>query len=269
MSDVPVLWQLEISHFNEKVRWALDYKRIAHERRSVAPGLHRFHAWRLGAGDRLPALVLGDHTVGDSTAIVAALEELRPNPALYPADERGRTRALELEEFFDEEVAHDVRRAVFEDALGDAAFVTDLFFGDRGGLVRGAMRAAHPLMQRVVRHDYGIDPESAERGRATVRSAFDRVEAELQPSGYLVGESFSVADLTAAALLSPIVIPPEVQFPRFDPRRLPESVQQFRESLRARRGYHWVGEMFRRHRGSSAEVRRPGEIGPRREPAPA
>jgi hypothetical protein len=24
--DTPVLWHLDISHYNEKVRWALDYK---------------------------------------------------------------------------------------------------------------------------------------------------------------------------------------------------------------------------------------------------
>lgn len=34
---VPVLWQLQISHYVEKVRWALDYKRIPHIRRSLVP----------------------------------------------------------------------------------------------------------------------------------------------------------------------------------------------------------------------------------------
>jgi hypothetical protein len=34
----PVLWQLELSHYNEKVRWALDLKRIDHVRRPLLPG---------------------------------------------------------------------------------------------------------------------------------------------------------------------------------------------------------------------------------------
>ena len=33
----PVLWQLELSHYNEKVRWALDHKRIPHRRRALLP----------------------------------------------------------------------------------------------------------------------------------------------------------------------------------------------------------------------------------------
>jgi hypothetical protein len=32
--ETPVLWHLEISHYNEKVRWALDYKGVAHVRRA-------------------------------------------------------------------------------------------------------------------------------------------------------------------------------------------------------------------------------------------
>src|ERR671938_130188 len=56
--DTPVLWHLEISHYNEKVRWALDYKGIPHVRRAVAPGLQEFRARRIRAGRTLPILQL-------------------------------------------------------------------------------------------------------------------------------------------------------------------------------------------------------------------
>jgi len=32
----PALWHFPISHFNEKARWALDWKRIPHVRRALA-----------------------------------------------------------------------------------------------------------------------------------------------------------------------------------------------------------------------------------------
>ena len=38
VSIAPVLWQLQISHYVEKVRWALDYKRISHVRRTLLRG---------------------------------------------------------------------------------------------------------------------------------------------------------------------------------------------------------------------------------------
>jgi glutathione S-transferase len=39
MMAVPVLWQFAFSHFNEKVRWALDWKGIPHVRRSLPPAV--------------------------------------------------------------------------------------------------------------------------------------------------------------------------------------------------------------------------------------
>ena len=54
--DTPLLWHIPLSHFNEKVRWALDYKRIPHTRRSMLPGVHQMVLKRK-AGTVLSAVV--------------------------------------------------------------------------------------------------------------------------------------------------------------------------------------------------------------------
>jgi len=36
MTGPPVLWHFPISHYNEKARWALDWKGIPHLRRALA-----------------------------------------------------------------------------------------------------------------------------------------------------------------------------------------------------------------------------------------
>src|SRR5215208_2464548 len=105
----PVLWQYSFSNFNEKARWALDFKGIPHRRRSLMPGGPRAMLFSRGNGT-LPVLDLDGRRIVDSTAIIAALEERQPEPALYPADEEARRRALELEDHFDELAGHDVRR---------------------------------------------------------------------------------------------------------------------------------------------------------------
>ena len=71
------------------------------------------------------------------------------------------------------------------------------------------------------------------------------------PSGYLVGDAFTVADLTAAALLSPLTFPPE--YPYATPP-LPPVVRQFQERYAKRPAFDWVREMYRRHRGTSAGI---------------
>ena len=100
----PTLYHIEISHYNEKARWALDYKHVAHVRKAPPPMLHVAWAFRLTRGATFPILKLNGHAVGDSTRIIELLEREYPEPPLYPADPAERQRALELEDHFDEQL---------------------------------------------------------------------------------------------------------------------------------------------------------------------
>src|ERR1700691_5500396 len=107
----PILWHFPISHFNEKVRWALDFKRIPHVRRALGFN-YLFKAWRATGQGSLPILFLDGKAISDSTRIIEALERFKPDPALYPRDESQRRRALDLGEFFDEELGHHARAVI-------------------------------------------------------------------------------------------------------------------------------------------------------------
>ncbi len=37
--STPTLWQIQVSHYSEKARWALAYKGVEHRRRSPLPGM--------------------------------------------------------------------------------------------------------------------------------------------------------------------------------------------------------------------------------------
>ena len=248
-----VLWHIEVSHYNEKARWALDLKAIPHVRRTPMPGLHGFYALALTRGGqrRLPVLALDGRRIGDSTAIIAALEEYQPEPPLYPEDPAERARALELEEYFDEELAPSLRRFVWHHTLDDTDAVIDALLPSSNGMRARLLRATAPVVRPAVRRDYAVTEEGAIRALTDIRSAMDRLESELQPSGYLVGERFSVADLTAASLFTPVLCPPQRPYP---PRSATPPVRELREELEARPGGEWVAAMYARHRTRSAEV---------------
>src|SRR3954463_13177361 len=86
--DAMVLWHLKVSNYNEKARWALDYKGLPHTRRALPAGAHAKVARGLtdGSCSTFPILVIGDEVVPDSTKIIEALEQRHPDPPLYPAD---------------------------------------------------------------------------------------------------------------------------------------------------------------------------------------
>jgi glutathione S-transferase len=248
---LPTLWHITVSHYSEKARWALAHKDIEHERHSPPPGSHIPVALWLtrGAQTTFPVLTLDGRNIGDSTAIIAALEERYPEPALYPADPELRRRALELEDHFDEELGPHTRLLAFHELLKDPNRFRQVVEQTVPAPLRRVSGPATAYGRAFTNLRFGVaDPEAAELARVKIRAALDRLEAELGASrgDYLVGESFTVADLTAASLFYPIVLPEEG--PTAIDGGAPAGLEEFRAPLKERPGYAWVEEMFRRHR---------------------
>jgi glutathione S-transferase len=93
------------------VRSALDFKGISHVRKAVFLDYVPRALWVSGR-PTLPILFLEGKAIGESTRTLEALEEFRPEPPLYPRDETFRRRAVELEDFFDRELGHQLRAAI-------------------------------------------------------------------------------------------------------------------------------------------------------------
>jgi glutathione S-transferase len=248
MADRPVLWQLQISHYNEKVRWALDYKRIPHTRRSMMPGVHQLIVKRKAGIMTSPVLEVDGQGIGDSSAILQAIEERWPEPQLIPDDGPERRRALELEDYFDEELGPHIRRAVYWELLPYPDVVIPLFTDGASATTRGMLRAGFPVLRVGMKRYMNIYEEPAMRSRDKCVDALETLESELGANDYLVGDSFSIADLTAASLFYPLALPPE--FPYTSPtwEQLPEGAREFLGGLRERPGARWVAEMYKRHR---------------------
>jgi glutathione S-transferase len=245
----PLLWQLQISHYNEKVRWALDYKRIPHTRRSTLPGVHILIAKHLCGMETTPVLTIDGESIGDSSAILAAIEERWPDPPLMPENALQRRRALRLEEYFDEELGPHIRRALYWELLARPDMVLPLFTNGQTAAGRALLRALFPLLRIGMRRTMNIYEDPSASSRQKVVEALDVLEEELSDRDYLIGHSFTLADLTAASLFYPLAgPPPEYPYPTVSPAAVSESAREFMDSLTDRPGAHWVAETYRRHR---------------------
>jgi glutathione S-transferase len=250
-SDRPVLWQIDISHYAEKARWALDLKEVDHVRRSPLPGTHIPIALFLtrGAHPTIPVLQMDGRAISDSTAIIAALDAKYLDRPLYPSTPADRERALELEDWFDENLGPHARLLPFYELIQEP----EVFAEVAAASVPGPLGKAKPVVGAYGRIYTSLrwganKSEDAERARKGIVAAFDKLEAELDKGEgeFLVGDKLSVADVTAASLFYPIVVPPEGPLSPDLPR--PAAFERFRESLNGRPGYRWVEETFRRHR---------------------
>ncbi|MGH7789257.1 MAG: glutathione S-transferase family protein [Candidatus Binatia bacterium] len=248
----PLLLHFQFSHFNEKARWALDWKRVPHRRRALLPGAHLIPVRRLTGQRQVPALGDGGRFIPGSAAIIDHLEQRHPEPPLYPRDAAERARALELQRWFDDHVGGLLRAAFFFHVLPDAGGAADLFSGGRSPGARALYRAVFPLLRIVMRREMDLTPERAARGLARGAEALDLVATQAGRDGYLVGGAFSVADLTAAALLGPAVLPP--QYPYRPPEPYAPALTAFVARFADHPGAAWVRTTYARHRGVSAEI---------------
>jgi glutathione S-transferase len=248
VTATPLLWQYAFSNFNEKVRWALDRKGIPHERRSLAPGSPRAMLLSRGNGT-LPVLDLDGERIVDSTRIIGALERRWPDPSLYPADPGERERALALEDYFDEHAGHDIRRVPFWDMRDQRDYMVSFMTVEQGPAVRLGLRAGMPVAWMYAERRYRFYEDDVKRSRTQIVAALDRIVDELDGREHLVGEGFTVADLTAASLLYPLAWPPQLQHGLPRPPRW-----EFGEALADHPAVAWIRETYRRDRPPSAAV---------------
>ena len=241
------LLQFRFSNAAEKVRWALDYKGIAHRRRDLLPGLHRAKVRRLTARTATPVLLLDDAPISGSAEIAAALERRFPeSKALYPTDPTLREQAIDLERHFDRLLGPAVRIAILAAVLDDARYASKLLAAGSPPTTRVFYRALLPFLRGPMRYATGIHhPHATRLAEQQLNQSAQSLARLAKRSFYLCGDAFSIADLAAAALLAPLVSPTPDMRP---PEPMPDALAVLIEKWRAEPAGQWALEMYRRHR---------------------
>jgi glutathione S-transferase len=218
----------------------------------VVPGLHIPRIRWMTGQNKVPVIRLDGRILFGSGRILEELERLRPDPPLFPADPAARKRALGIQRYFDDEVAPDLRRLFWSTYLDRPADCVRLAADGAGAGVRVLLRAIFPLLRMGFRRNMGLDAETIAATRSRLGGVFDRLESEIGPHGFLVGDSFTVADLAAAAVMTAIIRPPQFPYPLPEP--WPPALVELRESVAHRAGFKWVLDTYAKHRGTSAEI---------------
>lgn len=249
MSQPLTLHTFSISHFSEKARWLLDASGIHYVEKPWVPFFHIVSALRLGGRKKttVPILVTETGPVQDSTRILLWLEENRAPFALMPTDAALREQVLAVEDRFDRIGTHVIRYA-YRDALDDSEGIKTVWTLDASPLQKRIVGAAFPLMRAGFRQMLqSSNPKAVASSERKILEGMDWIaQRTAQGHRYLVGDSLTAADITAAALLSPLACPDEhAVYSRPD-------FQKGVTALKARHADHpamvWVRRLYRDHR---------------------
>ena len=78
--------------------------------------------------------------------------------------------------------------------------------------------------------------------------AIDKIHTHLQEHKFLAGDEFSRADLTAASLLAPLVMP--VGYGLNWPKKVPSELQSLIDGFKNK--IEWVDEVYKKYRKGSS-----------------
>jgi glutathione S-transferase len=226
---------IPISHYCEKARWALDRAEIPYRESAHMQVLHRVHSLGSGGGKTVPVLVTPDGVISESEDILEyADRHAPPGRRLIPEDpgEAAQVRAVARE--YDERLGPHGRRWMYDCLRGNREIVMKYATSGVPAWERRALPLAYPLMAKVIDRVLDIAPETVAESEREFRVLLDEVGERLSDGRrYLVGDGFTAADLTFAALAAPVVVPPEysVALPTPDelPRRMADVVLELRE----------------------------------------
>lgn len=194
-----LLLQFSTSHYCRKARLALGYKKINYQVENLTPGLHILKLKPLTGLTTLPVLlpqVEGQpEAIADSTQIFKFLEGYCPSPSLLLPDEGQQKEAWMLEDWLDESIGTATRFIYYD------------FRAGAGKQIDSSLMSQ--MVINVVRRQYGITRETVELAQSRMAIALDVLSSKWHLREYLVGDCPSVADIAAAALLSPLALIPE------------------------------------------------------------
>lgn len=188
-----ILYGANLSPFVRKVRVVLAEKGLTYEHEQVSPFQPPPNFHEISPLKRIPVLRDTDlpepNTLPDSSIICDYLEHKVPKPALYPSDHFQRGRALWFEEYAD---------SVLAQACG-----LGLFFE----------RVVKKLLKQPPNEDV-----VAATLKEKLPPLFSYLEQEIGRRKFLVGDSFSIADIAVCTMLVNF----EHAGEKIDPARWPE-----------------------------------------------
>lgn len=243
------LYTFAMSHYSEKVRWTLDSSDIAYKEICLSPAFHIGPALRMGGrGQTTLPIVQGDgFSIQDSPRILTWLQSNRGPLAVMPLVLD--TEVRKVEQRFDA-IGKDVARYLYAGSFGVADTHIVKLWTDHANTVQAAViRATYPIMRWVFRQKLQINAKRVEVARARIREAMEWLDTQLADGRrFLVGDAFTVADITAAALLAPLACP--AQHPVYGDPAYRSGMRAALQEWEGRPSITWVRELYATQRGT-------------------
>ena len=238
------LYQFPLSHYCEKARWALSFKGLGYTVKNLLPGFHMKTTKAIAPESSVPVIIDGENIIQGSSEIITYLDDAYPDKPLSLGSDELNNEIMEWERFADKEIGVHIRLVCYHTLLEHPKLLIPIFTHNGPWYGNILLRSIFPGLRKKMRHYMKITPESAKRSLDRLDKALNKLSTHLSGGSYLVGDTFTRADLTCAALIAPFSRPAEyeVQFPEQYPDPLEGIIRSYGEQIA------WANNIYSHHR---------------------
>jgi glutathione S-transferase len=189
------LYVLPASHPCAAVEKALELKGLPYRVWEWPPPIHAPMQLLLTGKRTVPSLKVDGESVSGSRAIMHRLDQLAPEPALYPEDPEARARVEAADQWGEEDFQPVPREMIWAGVIHRPDALVSYGANSRLPIPGGVLRLSAPLIAQAERRLNRTDDQLAARRLAELPADLDRIDAWLA-DGTLHGvEQPTAADL--------------------------------------------------------------------------
>jgi glutathione S-transferase len=182
------------------VRTALDLKGVPYRRVDLVPVVHRLVALAAYGRRTVPGMWLAGERIGGSSAIMARLDEIAPQPRMYPADAEGAHAVQAAEAWGDQVLQPLARRLAWAVFRRRPRAMESYSAGARLGVPVWLARPTLPLVARLAGRANGVSDDGTREDLRALPGHLGRIEAWIA-DGTLGGATPNAADLQIGSSL--------------------------------------------------------------------
>ncbi|HEY9664925.1 MAG TPA: glutathione S-transferase family protein [Allocoleopsis sp.] len=201
------LYQFELSHYCEKVRLILDYKGLPYRKVEVTPGIGQLDLFKMSGQRQVPVLKDGTEVIADSTDIAFYLDAKYPDRPIIPTDPQQRALCLLMEEWADESIGTNARKAMLGAFNQEPAFRSAALPANVPGFLKTFVESVPREALDLLGTGVGLGADAIKAARKAMQQNLSSLSVLLADRPYLVTDHPTLADFAVAGLTMYIKFP--------------------------------------------------------------
>ena len=241
------LYTFPVSHFAEKVKWLMDCSKIDYQIVNWVPVLSAPAAYLKSGKRTVPFIEVttseSRFVVHDSTNIVNWVFDNAGAVQLKHPDQSHHDTAMKIEDLADS-VGNDVIRYMYAPMVQHPPDFVAVWGWGAGAVSQNTLRVMMPVMRRLLHKHLDFSETAQRAGLDRLHGVFSQIDDLLADGrSYLVGNVFSIADISIASLLAPVYTPSEHRV--YASQQFQHSLASQQAEFRDYASFAWMQDLYR------------------------